>query len=806
MYRLRHFTRDVLLAVCGVSLTSAVAADSEPNGSIQLVRDRWGIANVFSNTDEGAMFGLGWAAAEDRAFQMYLHARTMQGRSAEVRGLVTSETSAARTGASGATTVAMDRHNRILGFFRRAQNIASNLDDETCAMLNAYCAGVNTFMRRHPERLSHLFEKTSLDPELWTPAHCVAVVWNFGIHFTDDGLNDLKTLHSYEHSGDDRPSLANSNTAIDYGATVQREDVSDEWVNKTWEYVRARGVKPERAVQASTPSMSHAWVVGKSKSSTGAAILHSDPQLRVSNPSQLYSFHISGRTFNVRGVGAAGSPWIIIGFNPHVAWGVTGMPQDSADLFLLKTDASHPNQYEFDGKWRDIRTIRETIVVKGADPVVFERRETHLGPVVTSLASDVRPGEEVVLMRVPLCFDDRETIQACWSMFRAKNVTELDAAMEKWLFPPANMLMGDSQGNIGYRSLGALPLRSPHSPWEGRTAQKGWKSDFLWQEFVPHELKAQCTNPPRGYLASANQRSIASFYPIPSGLTYGGFGGRSRRLYERMEAREQFTPQDILDVHLDTVNVVKRDVVRLGYHIRDVMQAPLSVNAVKVLRHLEPWHRAGSRMDNRIPGTALMKVMPWVFEKQLDELVTTYASDEYRSAGSNLGVWFDMIFARLDKNSTAALNDAEREFIDRILANAWDKAVSTYGPDPSSWHSEAVEQYRQHRLQYYLDLDGFPSLDPALDVPEPDLYDNERLTLLSQQGQSYSQSVSLHDPDAAVTLEPIGPSERPASPYRLSTYQLWAEGKFHPAPLSREAVQKIATQRIDLSTEYETVR
>ncbi|MEO1999455.1 MAG: penicillin acylase family protein, partial [Planctomycetaceae bacterium] len=97
--------------------------------------------------------------------------------------------------------------------------------------------------------------------------------------------------------------------------------------------------------------------------------------------------------------------------------------------------------------------------------------------------------------------------------------------------------------------------------------------------------------------------------------------------------------------------------------------------------------------------------------------------------------------------------------------------------------------------------DGFPSLDSAFDLPEPDLYDNERLTLLSQQGQSYSQSVSLHDPDSALTLEPIGPSERPASPYRLSTYQLWAEGKFHPAPLSRDAVERIATQWINLSSE-----
>jgi len=786
-----------LIGMCGITLAATVAADDGSSSVVELVRDRWGIANVYADTDEGAMFGLGWAAAEDRAFQMYLNARTMQGRSAEVRGNVTSER-------NGSTTVERDRRNRILRAFQRARVVVPNLDAETRAMLVAYSAGVNAFMRTHPERLSPMFEKTGLDPEPWTPAHCVAVVWDLVFHFGNEGLGDLETLHEYQAEGDDVRGPRKSNTAIDFAANVQREDVSDEWVQRTWDYVLSKGVRPDHAIQAPTPSMSHAWVVGKQRSSTGAAILHSDPQMQVCNPSQMYSFHVSGRTFNVRGVGVAGSPWILIGFTPDVAWGVTAMGLDTADLFLLKTDPEHANQYEFDGEWRDIETFEETILVRGGDPVVFERRETHLGPVVTSLADDVRPGEEVALMRVPLCFDDRETVQACWSMFRAKNVDELDAATVNWTYPSANMLMGDSQGNIAYRSLGALPLRSPHAQWDGRAAQLGWKSEYLWQEIVPHELMPHCKNPRTGWLGSGNHRPIASFYPIPSGLTMQGFGGRARRLYERLEALDRFTPQDVLDVHYDTVNPFKRDVVRLGYHIRDVTRAPLSKEAERALDHLEGWYAAGAKMDNRIPGTALMKVVPRKFNSKVGALTQTYDSEEYRNAGRDFGVLFDLIFARLENESTA-ITDHEHAFIDTILADAWRNAVDTYGPDPSAWQSTAVEQHRQQLLPYHQDLAGFPSLHPDFDLPEPDLYDNEQLSMLSQQGQTYSQSVSLHDPDAALALEPIGASERPASPYRLSTYQLWAEGKFHPAPLSRDAVDKLATQCVDLSAEYSSV-
>ena len=788
-----------LALILWLGLILAPCAAIAESGSVELLRDRWGIPNVFADTDEGAMFALGWAAAEDRAFQMYLHARMVQGRCAEVRGVVASEI-------NGRTSIEMDRRNRTLGLFPSARAIAANLDEETRRMLEAYAAGVNAYIQAHPDRLSPMFVRTGLVPEPWTPAHCIAIVWNFAFHFTDDGFKDLHTLHRYEQAGDTRMTSGRASTAIDYGATIQREDVSDAWVRKSWEYVRAKGVKPERATQAPTPKMSHAWVVGKARSSTGAAILHSDPQMAVCNPSQFYSFHVCGGTFNVRGAGVAGSPWILIGINQHVAWGMTGLPIDAADLFLLKTDHDRPNQYEFDGQWHDMEVSSETILVRDAEPVVFERRHTHLGPVVTPLVADAREGEEVVLVAVPLCVKDRETVEACLPMFRAKNVAQLDAAMEQWMFPPANMVMGDAEGNIAYRSLGALPLRSPHSRWEGRTAQRGWKSEHLWQEFVPHELMPHCTNPQRGYLASANQRPIASFYPIPSGFTFGGFGGRGRRLYERMEMRDRFTPEDVLDVHYDMVNVVKRDVVRLGFHIRGRMKAPLSDSASRALVHLETWHEAGWKMDNRIPGTALVKVMPWKLDRQLDTLIKSYDSDEYRSAGSDLGIWFDMVFARLAKDPAAPLSNAECKFIDTALADTWNKALTAYGHSPSDWQRIAIEQYRRRKLQYYQDLAGYPSLETAYDLPEPDLRDNEQLTLLSQRGQAYSQSVSLHDPDAALALEPIGASEHPASPYRLSTYQLWAEGKFHPAPLSQTSVDKFLTYRLDLSEDYARVR
>jgi acyl-homoserine lactone acylase PvdQ len=44
--------------------------------------------------------------------------------------------------------------------------------------------------------------------------------------------------------------------------------------------------------------------------------------------------HIRGKTFNARGMGVAGSPVILIGFTDRVAWGMTALGADQADLFL----------------------------------------------------------------------------------------------------------------------------------------------------------------------------------------------------------------------------------------------------------------------------------------------------------------------------------------------------------------------------------------------------------------------------------------------------------------------------------------
>ena len=83
------------------------------------------------------------------------------------------------------------------------------------------------------------------------------------------------------------------------------------------------------------------------------------------------------------GFSFAGSPYVIIGYNSDIAWGLTNMGPDVQDLFIEKINPNNENQYEVDNEWIDMQRTTEIIEVAGSDPIVIEVRETHHGPIVS---------------------------------------------------------------------------------------------------------------------------------------------------------------------------------------------------------------------------------------------------------------------------------------------------------------------------------------------------------------------------------------------------------------------------------------
>ena len=750
-------------------------------GQVEILRDSWGIAHVFADTDEGAMYGLGYATAEDRAFQMHFSLRIIQGRLSEVVGNIR------QTGKSD-TSLASDLLMRTMGYHTAAQALVSRLDSATVGLLEAYSAGINGYIFSHRADLLYLFNRTGLEPEPWTPADCIVSWWHLGQFFAGDGLSDLANLHNLQ-----QPPQRQDPVVDDSAAVIQQADVDAGWIRALNEFVGRVEPKRRREVADDRPRFSHAWVVGGSRTSTGSAVLVSDPQTQVRNPSLFYEFHVRGRTFNARGIGVAGSPGLLIGFNENLAWGATALGADQADLFVLSTNA---DRYLFDGEWRAMRIRKETVRVRGEEDREVIIRETHLGPVVTALAADVHPGEEVALKRVPLCDTETETIQSALAMMRARNAAEFDVALEKWRFPSINVVFGDRAGRIGFRTAAAFPYRSLQAPDGGNAAHDGSSSRFDWIGMVPPSLAPHVMDPVRGFLASANHRAIASFYPIPlfAGTGSGGDTVRSWRLRELLESRTVMTPEDVLAVHHDTVNAARREIVRWGRLLRSRSTPGLPEEVLQALDHLEVWHTSGGRSVRTVPGTELAELIPLNFRATNTDLALTYGGGE-----AGLCFFLKSLDQRLAADPGAQLSAPEAKFIQDALASAWRSARQNYGADPARWQAAAAQALRARKMGYFESLDGFPSLDPVQDLNFPDLDCVDGGTIKSQVSQSYTQWVPLHDVDSARTLLPVGLSEHPDNPSRLSCYQAWQKGELHPAPLTRSSVEPYVVRRTTLT-------
>jgi acyl-homoserine lactone acylase PvdQ len=447
-----------------------------------------------------------------------------------------------------------------------------------------------------------------------------------------------------------------------------------------------------------------------------------------------------------------------------------------------------------------MKVWEEAIKIKDGETRLMTLRDTIFGPVVSDWVQRKPEGQAFALRRVPMAETDRDTIQAALPMFRATTCDMFALALPKWRFPTANCVFGDAKGNIGYWSLGALPVRSALSPSGGDTAQDGRTRRGAWQGMIPYDLLPHVMNPKRGYLVTANHRTIQSFYQMPFGNMTGSGGDTDRglrikeRIQEHLATHETFSPEDVLAMQDDCVSVWKREIARLGFALLAREDPRLSEDAALALAYLQPWYRAGAAMDTHVRGTELAEKVSMIFRGGNFGIVSKYGGGV-----SGLARFAKATSQRFEADPATEVTEDEAIFCSTVLGNAWMQCVRAYGDDPNQWQMKAIKSRTAQRMPYLGSLDGFPGLDPNLDILVPHLRTYDGSTILSLRAQTYTQFVPLHDMDAALSILPPGTSEDPTSPFRFSTHADWGRGKLHPAPLSRVASEAIMVSVQDLT-------
>jgi penicillin amidase len=135
-------------------------------------------------------------------------------------------------------------------------------------------------------------------------------------------------------------------------------------------------------------------------------------------------------------------------------------------------------------------------------------------------------------------------------MDRSTSVDEFREALRPWHVPLFSLVIADVDGHIAYQSAGRIPIRKSLE----RGYRPGYSPEHQWQGLIPFEAMPHVIDPPRGWIASANNRLAPDDYPY---LLFGCWasGRRAMRIRQMIEARQRLSVEDMRDMHLDTMSL-----------------------------------------------------------------------------------------------------------------------------------------------------------------------------------------------------------------------------------------------------------
>jgi penicillin amidase len=532
------------------------------HGSVAIARDTDGVPLITAGDDEDAAFGLGFAHAQDRLFQMEMTRRYGAGRLSEVLGQA---------------TIGVDKQMRVLGLYRAAQEEFSQLDAPVQRGLEAYAAGVNAFLATRGGPLAALppeFVLLRYTPEPWKPAD--SLVWG--------KLMDLDLAGNYRGELT-RARLARQiePTELTFLYPDYPKDAPTTLAGLSAIYRQL----PLDRMYAELPDAvgpifaSNNWVVDGAHSTSGKPVLANDPHLGFGTPGIWYLARLKTPQHEIAGATAAGVPLVVIGHNEKIAWGFTNTASDVEDLFIERLDPADPGRYLTPDGSAPFATREESIVVKGAAPISLTVRSTRHGPVLSDAlaAGTAEQGYVLALATTFLSGDDRAP-QALWKIDRAQDWNEFRAAVQDMTAPQQNMVFADIGGEVGFIAPARVPIRKKGDGW---LPMPGWTGEYDWTGYIPFDQLPQATAPASGHLVSANNKIVSDKYPYFLSRDWD-LPNRFERIDELLAAAPRQSPEQIAAIQFDTVSIAARQLVPLM-----VRAVPNSDTAREALDKLREW-------------------------------------------------------------------------------------------------------------------------------------------------------------------------------------------------------------------------
>lgn len=501
------------------------------NSPVTVRRDDADVTHIEATRADDAWMAMGYVHAQERGWQLEMNRRLMRGRLSEVFGPATLDT---------------DLLMRTLGIAQAASAQLAALDGESRRALQAYSAGINAFFAHRTQALAPEFQMLRIDPReeaaagrYWTPEDSAGWSLMMALDLGGNWGQELARLSALQvldtralwqlfppYPGE--PPASSADLAALYRSLG---------VFRSTPLVGTAAPPPDRLAQGVVDWVdalghvdskgSNNWVVAGSRSASGHPLLANDPHLGLSAPAIWYFARLKApdaggqQGMDVIGATLPGTPFVVLGRTPDVAWGFTNTGPDVQDLYLEQIHADDPARYRLpdaDGRpaWASFVQRTEVIQVKGAPDVTHTVRHSRHGPVISDIPGRAREIVDTrryaVALRWTALDPDNANVRATLASNRARSVADLLDAMRDFHSPMQNAVMADRQGRIAFKAVGRVPLRRADNDIRGIAPVPGWESRYDWVGWLPTDATPE-DDGSRGWIATANQRIHTADYP-----------------------------------------------------------------------------------------------------------------------------------------------------------------------------------------------------------------------------------------------------------------------------------------------------
>ncbi|MGY4829496.1 penicillin acylase family protein [Sphaerotilaceae bacterium SBD11-9] len=651
---------------------------------LRIERDADGIPTIKAASREDALFGLGYVHAQDRLWQLETHKRIASGRLSE---------------AFGESALETDKFLRALGVRRIAAEQYAQVSAPSRAALTAYAAGINAFVQNEMSARPPEFMLLGVQPEPWVPEDSMAwatmMAWDLGANWSAELLRLRLSLKlPVQRINELLPPYPGDKPlpTADYAALFRGLGLSGSTGQQ------ALNAAPESGVEGVG---SNNWVVHGSHTESGKPLLANDPHLKLSAPALWYLARIDAPGFKVAGATMPGLPFVVLGQNEHIAWGFTNTAPDVQDLYLERIKPDDATQYQTPTGWATFTSFTETIKVKGKPDVTLVARSTRHGPVISDAGGTLTTGltgpasqpSYALALRWTALDIDSGTIDAGIESNTARSVAEFVAGSSKSLAPMQNMAVADDQGHIGVVSAGRVPVRKPENDLKGLVPSPGWDARYDWAGVLEPTWTPREIDPPRGWIATANQRIHPVDYPHFLTSEWAP-PYRQQRIEELLAARPKHTLESLRAIQADLHSA---PTLRLVAQLRKATSAHPQAAAAQ---------RELAAFDGTMAADKAAPLIAWAWTRQLmqgvfrDEMGDPLYERQVAARSFREGL--EGVLARndawwCDNKATPAAETCEDQ-VNAAFTRALDELQAAQGADVSKWQWGRAHMARsEHR-------------------------------------------------------------------------------------------------------------